>query len=108
MDGARSKARQETTMAEHPRREPKRPEQREDEHPQGDGSHSGQAPGADAVRSRSADPGQSSYGGFRNEGAQDERKGHQPGAGPKAGTSGPAGGTSADAERPADKPTDRK
>jgi hypothetical protein len=76
-------------MSEHPRRDPQRTEPKHEQHPEGGREKPGEAPGGDAVRSRSADPGQSSYGGFRDEGDREEGRGRQPGAGPEAGTKGP-------------------
>jgi hypothetical protein len=89
-------------MAEHPIRDPKRPEERRESHPDGGASRAGQAPGGERVTSRSADPGQSSYGGFRNEGDTSEGKGHQPGTGPQGGTGGAGGGSDAKGQGPAD------
>jgi hypothetical protein len=93
-------------MAEHPIRDPKRPEERRESHPDGGASRAGQAPGGERVTSRSADPGQSSYGGFRNEGDAAQGKGHQPGTGPQGGTGGDGGGSDAKSPTDATRPTD--
>jgi hypothetical protein len=60
----------------------------------------GGAPGGDAVPSRSADPGQGSYGGFSNQGDVTQGHGHQPGTGPGAGTAGPTDSVGGDAPVP--------